>query len=589
MKQSLLEKISRYFLLPLLVIIMGFLLIRSVKNDSATADEAIHILSGYLSLKDKDFRLDPEHPFLGRQISALPLLILQPDIDYRHKVFKVVKDYFYDSWFETRDAAQKFLYSWGNSADQILFYSRLPIIIATLLFALVFYLITKKIFGWSAAIISLTLFVFSPNVLGHARLANTDLWFCLAYFLTIFSYAWYLKISNKRLVTIVVEHSSLRGRASNKLIDQKWFRLLIAGLSFGFALSIKFSALILPIVMLAIWIAYYFFKKKKKCFLYCLCRAFLDFILICLIGFLIVWASYGFSIESFDHYVGIQIGFIVGNYNDTLIKLQPLIYYLQPAQYFKGIILTLASAFGERPAYLLGQFSYGGWWYYFPVAFLIKTPILTILLLIVSTIFFIVKKIKLKFCYWVVILSTVVFFIITLFSKLNLGIRHLLPIYPFIFIWIGIFFSELIKKYLLQYRYIIILIIIILIGFYIYSSMSIYPSYLAYFNEAVGGAENGGQYLTDSNIDWGQDLKRLKKYLDDNQITEPIKLEYFWTGLEGPTYYGINWQRLEANDSYQTGYIAIGVSALQTSEFNWLKNYQPIARIGWSVYLYKIE
>lgn len=128
----------------------------------------------------------------------------------------------------------------------------------------------------------------------------------------------------------------------------------------------------------------------------------------------------------------------------------------------------------------------------------------------------------------------------------------------------------------------------ILTVWYIYGAIKIYPYYLAYFNELVG-PQNATKVLADSNIDWGQDLKRLKKWLDDNHVNQPIKLYYFWTGHDGPRYYGIDYQPLGENDSTQKGMIVIGVTALEDPRFNWLKKYQPIATIGYSINIYDIN
>jgi len=572
-KNNYFKKIFNCVSVSLLLFILGYSLIQSVEFDSATTDEAIHIISGYLANNNNNFTIDPEHPFLAKRIYTLPLQIIQPYVNFQDKLFTSANDFFYDSWSETREAANNFLYNWGNDADIILFYSRITGIIFTILFAFIFWYVTKKNFSALAGFFALLLFVFCPNILAHARLANTDIWYTGAYFFVVWAYVNYLfKITNIK---------------SQKLFNRLKF-IILPGLMLGFALAVKFSSLTLPIILASLALTYYFFNNKKNKFWPYFWQKLFDFILMGLIGFVVVWASYNFSVEQVNQFAGKLPDLIAGNYNNVLIKLEFLIKFLKPAEYWKGIALTMGSALGSRPAYLMGQFSYGGWWYYFPIVFLIKTPIPVLVLFFSSIFYYIANYKKLTFKHSAILLSIFVFFGITLFSKLNLGVRHILPIYPFIFMLLGVFCADFLHQFR-HYKYLIAIILTVLFVWYIASSIKIYPSYLSYFNEFIGGPKNGGNYLSDSNIDWGQDLRRLKQYLDDNKIYDKIKMEYFWTSTDGPTYYGINWQQLEQNNPNQKGYIAIGVSALANKEFSWLKNYEPITRIGNSVYLYKID
>jgi hypothetical protein len=111
---------------------------------------------------------------------------------------------------------------------------------------------------------------------------------------------------------------------------------------------------------------------------------------------------------------------------------------------------------------------------------------------------------------------------------------------------------------------------------------------MTYFNELAGGSKNGAKYLADSNIDWGQDMKRLANWLRDNNISEQIKMEYFWSGKLQPKYYGINFVELEKNNPNQKGWIAIGASALYMPEYTWLNSYEPVERVGNSINIYHV-
>jgi len=153
------------------------------------------------------------------------------------------------------------------------------------------------------------------------------------------------------------------------------------------------------------------------------------------------------------------------------------------------------------------------------------------------------------------IVPPLIFIIVLMINKINIGLRYALPIYPFIFLSIGsLAVSPIIKNLWTK------IIIGICCVWYFAAFILISPYQLTYFNELVKGAKNGWNYLVDSNIDWGQDLKRLKKYMQDNNI-EKINLAYF--GNADPDYYGINYQKL----SYPLDQNQVkGYTALQNSQ-----------------------
>jgi type I restriction-modification system DNA methylase subunit len=168
-----------------------------------------------------------------------------------------------------------------------------------------------------------------------------------------------------------------------------------------------------------------------------------------------------------------------------------------------------------------------------------------------------------------------------------------LPIYPLIFIFV----SRLIDFFLYHRRrgYFAGLLLGL---WYLIATVSIYPDYLAYFNELVGGPAQGYKYLDDSNLEWGQDLKRLKIYLDQHNISK-IKLLYSWNA--SPDYYGIQWERLSKEDWQEKpspGIYALNTHALIRGEFfaktqgvhtDWLSRYKPIDRVGYSFYIFKFD
>ena len=172
------------------------------------------------------------------------------------------------------------------------------------------------------------------------------------------------------------------------------------------------------------------------------------------------------------------------------------------------------------------------------------------------------------------------FFAIHIFSSINIGIRHILPIFPFV-----LFLVSKSVKYIKinsqEFRVYLILAVIFAL-----SSLSAAPHYISFFNEAIGS--NGYMYALDSNYDWGQDLNGLSDYIAANDISD-LKLKYF--GTASPEYYGISYTELECGET--SGTIAISAQHLQEVSpgergcYSWLMSHTPINRVG-SIFVYRI-
>src|SRR5262249_32425150 len=173
-----------------------------------------------------------------------------------------------------------------------------------------------------------------------------------------------------------------------------------------------------------------------------------------------------------------------------------------------------------RPGYLLGEVSRNGFLEYFPVIFAVKTPLPVLILLIVSIPLWVIRRTRMPGLFMLV--PVIVYFASAVSSRMNIGVRHILPIYPFLFVLLGgsaAFFwnrgGAWAKRGL-----------IVLAAWQVWSSAAIYPDYLTFFSELAGGPKNGHRVALDSNLDWGQDLKGLKRWMDGNGVKK-IDLLYF--------------------------------------------------------------
>jgi hypothetical protein len=264
---------------------------------------------------------------------------------------------------------------------------------------------------------------------------------------------------------------------------------------------------------------------------------------------------------------------------------------------------------------LNGRYSDNGWWYYFPIAFVSKTPLATLILLAWALLAAILSRLskvrtgtgRLSLVdVSALMVPPLGFFSIALTSDINLGYRHLLPILPFLYTLIAVVlssqtmppFPHLFNK---PGKGALTLLVI----WMVVSTLAIHPHYLAYFNLLAGGPDNGWRILVDSNIDWGQDLGALRNWMDENDV-EQVWLSYF--GEARPDYYGIDYQGLdsypprlmnpEARPFYPhdpaPGTYAISVTNIQGvlfadhDEFAWFRERQPRAKIGYSIFIYDV-
>ncbi|MEX0869901.1 MAG: hypothetical protein WDZ39_00540, partial [Candidatus Spechtbacterales bacterium] len=216
------------------------------------------------------------------------------------------------------------------------------------------------------------------------------------------------------------------------------------------------------------------------------------------------------------------------------------------------------------------------------------------------------------------IVFIVYYWSLSLIGNLNIGVRHVLPTFPFIYLLIAaVMYRWVYNRYIpagegvieqlgasarnLFSQWLKASLILVLLVWYVISPFKAYPHTLAYFNELVGGPSEGYKYVTDSNLDWGQDLRGLADFMEENNI-EHIKLRYFGGG-DANYYLGDRqeWFRNEIEEE-RKGWIAISATFLQegraeatrgydesTTHFMWLNEYEPVAVIGHSIFVYHIE
>ncbi|MDD5145298.1 MAG: glycosyltransferase family 39 protein [Candidatus Pacebacteria bacterium] len=590
-----------YIVAGILIFAAFILAILSIRNDTFTYDETAHVAAGYSYLTQRDYRMNPEHPPLIKDIAAIPLLFLHLNFPKNNPEWQTASP---AEWWDQFNFASQFLYYSGNNPDQILFWSRIPMILVFLLLGFFIFFWAKELFGNTAALISLFLFSFSPIFLANGRLVTTDVG---AAFGTVFATYFWLKF--------------LKNPSKKSII--------FAGLAFGIAMLLKFSLILLLPFFALITLVFAGLKqdteKKYKTLFKYVGFSFLAL----LIGVVfIIWPVYEFHVSNYPQTRQIQdtqallattlVPKSVINLNLLMDKNQitrPL------GQYFLGLLTATNRTSTGNTTYFMGQISADSWKSYFPIVYFIKNPLAFHILTFIAIIFliwFLIRKnlkeqIKSHFTVFSMFVFLAIYWATSLVSNLNIGVRHLLPIFPFTILLVSGGISYLLKepylklnpvrnlKFLNGVKYAILGILVL---WQAVSLILVFPHFIAYFNEAIGGPNLGYMYVVDSNLDWGQDLKRLAKYIDENKI-DKIYLDYFGGGNANyylKEKYAPWWGQRSPDELPKGSYLAVSATLLQggratpakgfdqpSDYYRWLDKYTPVAKIGYSIFVYKIE
>lgn len=558
-----------------LIIFFFLQLFFSARRNSITWDEDDHIFAGYMSWKHTDFGLNPEHPPLVKLVATLPLLNMPLRVPtLQNRFFKT------EAFLDGKD----FLFK--NDANTILFRVRMAASLFTLTLVLLVFLATYEMFGVIAAFIALALLAFDPNLLAHGAVLGTDAGLSCCMFASIYAFYRYLK------------------RPSIP-------RLVVVGLASGLALAAKHTGiLVFPMFMLLALCELFQTPSEEKpatqqrSLIHRTAKLALALVIIGTIAVAVLWSSYGFRYEARP--AGLQLNPPFGEYVQNLSRpreihlLQTVAHFhLLPESYLYGLAdVRIMSDFYQ--SFLLGKIYPHGVWFYFPVAFAIKSS-LTFLILLTLTLWVVFTR---RLAKWREILFLTIppifYLIIAMSSGMNIGVRHILPMYMFLSVLIGGATAVLIKQ---DRRW--VYAIVVLLAYQAISTVRIYPAYMAYANELWGGPSQTYKLLSDSNADWGQQLKDVKRYLDAHNIKD-CWFVYFAEGPVEASYYGIPCKQLPTMDSmwlYEPlqappaidGTVLVSAGDLSGFEFGpaplnpyeQFKSLKPEAVIDYSVFVYE--
>jgi hypothetical protein len=503
-----------------------------------------------------------EQPPLPRIVAGLPLWLSGVRLPEKYHSTRVLSE------LQTYHEGDDLLFNSSISYEQILWRCRLTMLIFPASALLYLYLLAKWASGDLAAMLAVLFFSTDPTFLGHSFWICTDAAACAGF--------------------LAATYHGLRWIASPSM-----GKAIAAATVAALAISCKFScSFVVPALMLAMVIRPIPIllrgenEKWRKYF-----RAWPSIGQIAVaaaVGFFVLWGTYLFNVGPLAD----QSAFAAQKEWQELpawVKNTPIPMPSLPL----GILRLLGHNRFGSPAYLNGQISTHGWWYYFPEAIAVKSPVALLAGIVMAMVMRLIGFRKINI--WSsagLVLAPAVFMAAAMKGNLDIGIRHVLPVIPFLYLFVC--------AQLARGRFVIVAIFLIAVSFI--ETSVVHPEYVSFFNFAVGGPSHGDKFLLDSNLDWGQDIAQLANWMHLDEMREksystrlflnPVNL------LEN--HLGLN---PEAQNEKPIGYFIISENILhgvlppswddmtgrdQPQNFDWVKKYPIVKHIGYSIMVYNL-
>ena len=622
------------FLIVTGILAFHFILSLMVSSqESMIFDEKAHIPAAYSYVRYGDMRLNPEHPPLLKDLAGLPLLFLQPTFPLASKEWRsgvneqwAVGDMFVNC---TRSDIA------CNDADTILFWSRIPITLIAVVLGIVLFLWTRELAGTLAGLFAVTLYAFDPNIIAHNHYVTTDIGIAAFLFFAFYFFVRFLKNPNFKNV-------------------------LLAGIFLGLAELTKFSAVLLFPIFGLFAILYGLSRHKptddtrslsafrlRSMFEYAFKYA--GSVIIC---FGLIWILYFMNtfnmpgeklsenaLAAFPHTTAVgrfAIDFVTATSQSPLLK--PF------SEYFLGVFMVFGRVAGGNTFYFLEQVSNQASPWYFPIVFLLKETLPFLIILLLTSLYalfqmgktlirekgsafsFLARSFQDNTTTYLAVFFILFYSYVSITGNLNIGLRHLFPILPFLYMLTAKVSFDFFRRH--ENDRVTRQILACILGGLTLSIIAIpilsYPSYLSYFNAAAGGHLNGYKYVTDSNYDWGQDMKHLGNFVEHHNdcvthraqlistspapqncgadiaypIIDKIRVDYF--GGANPVYYlGDKYVSWHSYNDPEPGWYALSAEFIQESSYApnlkpgdktyaWRFDYPLVTRAGDSIFVYYI-
>ncbi|HEX3358473.1 MAG TPA: hypothetical protein VHS31_15980 [Tepidisphaeraceae bacterium] len=549
----------------------------AVASKCATYDEPVHALGSWMVLRHSDFRIDAENPplwqhwaALANGDNALPFNLNDPNFS---RILHQDQDLRYAF------TAHQLYQSPGVDGEQFVRRSRAMMLPIGVALGAIIALWSWRVAGGIAAIGATALFALDPNFLGHAPLVKNDVSLALAMIWT----AMALWLVGQRLT---------------------WLRAANLALATAAAITIKFNGLIAPFIVALMLIArallpipWTWRQSILKTRLSKLTAAAILLVACTAVCYLTIWACYHFRFDPtaepdvpLEHTLIYGRAQVQGQRNSPIFLLAEWAgnHRLLPQAFVDGVLYQYVFSY-SRHGFLCGEIRDTGWWSFYPLAMLFKTPVTTqiaILLAAATALYLLRRNPPSASTIWLIaclVFPAGAILAISMASNVNVGLRHIFSVYPPIYVAVGITAAKLWPTLSPPRRW----ILPAFIGLLAAESFSAFPDYIAYFNFASGGSRGGINLLGDSNLDWGQDLPLLAHWQAEHP-DRSLTLLYF--GTVDPNFFHIN----TTPDLRQASVLAVSATDLQgisasppvRRRLAYIRSLQPMQVLGGTIYLY---
>ncbi len=576
------------------------LLLHSLRHNFVTVDEVGHLAAGVSHWDTGTYGAYRVNPPLPRMLAVLPVLAARPERDY-HQLRLVNVPGERAEWMVGSD----FLAANEGRYFDLVCLGRLAGVAWSLAGALVVFCWARQLYGPRAGFVALVLWCFGPNVLAHAQLLTPDVPAATAGVVATYAFWRYLRSPSFALACLCGVLLGIAQLTKYTLLAlyAVWPVLGLLAIKAGRAQSgrnksggVK-TAHVLAILLLSGLVinAGYEFSDT--------CRPLGEFRFV----------SRTLGDDPPDGRSVYRGGRFGNGFRDTWLGSVPVPL---PADYVLGIDVQRRDFESGLPSYLAGTWQYRGWWYYYLYALAVKVPLGIWVLVLWGIVLSLSGHPgsagwRDELTLWLPTLS--VLFLVSSQTGFNHHMRYVLPVFPF-----AIIGTSKLAYFLRPARWKTGLAVIALLGWSAVSSLSIHPHYLSHFNELGGGPDNGHDHLVDSNIDWGQDLLFLKKWLDEHPEARPLGLAYF--NIIDPRIAGVEFtlppygphagpppgEEAALRLGPQPGYYAVSVNylrgftsigppdgkgghaSLPRHAYAYFRAFQPVAKAGYSIYVYHV-
>jgi 4-amino-4-deoxy-L-arabinose transferase-like glycosyltransferase len=554
---------------------MSLQMLAVVRRKSITIDEIVMIPAAYYHLAAANFQLVNEHPPLSKIIAAVPLLFVQPNELTPEKISAppgspAAKWAYQESFWE------------GNTElfESLSFWPRVPMIALTLALGILIFRFARELFGARAAVLSVALFALEPTVLAHGRVVQTDIPAAFGYLLLFYALRAYARERDAR-------------------------RAMLLGAAAGVAILAKFSMLLAAPVVAALfavllWRAPHSERKRSTVVMHAA--------LVTLAALVVVNAAYLFQHRALVETDALWVQQSFPTHAALVLQTASALSYVLPTDFVLGVFFQLWHNGEGHQAGLLGMYNSTGWWYYFPVAFALKTTLPFLILSLTSLVWAAREWLKTRDTRFLWMLAPfIVYTAFVLFSNIDIGVRYYLPAYPFLFILSGALLERLLKSK--RFKRAGAFAAVALLCWTCVEAVRAFPNHVSYMNQLASSRPHWW-YLSDSNVEWGDDIRALAEYLHERGETRVRGA--LLGGFLTPHHYGLEYIELLApatSETAHTRYTAIGASFLNGStvplwtradgstpteaervnKFDEYRRRTPEKIFGGSIYLYNEE